>query len=387
MKNNYQIRQYGFTGTQFIEVRGASFCYEDLYEIVGKDQFMSTFGFKMGTDTSSRFGQSITGVISYDKDELNLLKRCNKEGTELGDRKVKIDSPMRELTIAQREDLKYGGISAAYIEYVSFIPYREAVEHHESGEKKVPNIIYIPYKDIPKVDYDILYQNHIASKINSKTELIPYEVEKFIGITLGINEGHIDSRLLKHLGYDVEKVQACPNIWYNLYKTKERRKKISEKERSKLADLEFIRGSENIIRLFNEIKKSGVNSEELSKSQPVFATIMSSISKFEPKILLYGKKQIFLDIDSYLHIVLRHVKKLQIGHFKNKSPFPYKFEDLENLVVKVLGKIKDEIKRQFDEKPGKDFKRVGKMSVLFNGDYYCLQIDGEGRLITLYVAG
>ena len=95
--------------------------------------------------------------------------------------------------------------------------------------------------------------------------------------------------------------------------------------------------------------------------------------------------QIFWDIDSYLHIVMRHVKQLQIGRFKNKSPFPYKFEDLQNLIEKVLGKIEDEIKRHFDEKPGKEFKRVGKMSVLFNCDYYCLQIDSEGRLVNLYV--
>ena len=82
---------------------------------------------------------------------------------------------MPELTIAQREDLKHGGLLAKDIDYISFSPYRSAEERHESGEKKVPNIIYIPYEGDPKVDYDILYQNYIVSKINSKTELIPYE--------------------------------------------------------------------------------------------------------------------------------------------------------------------------------------------------------------------
>jgi hypothetical protein len=387
MKNRYEIRKYPFSGTSFIEVRGPSFSCEDLYEIVGKDQYMSTFRFKTGTDASSKFGQSVTGIIFYDKDELEVFRRLNTEETELGDRRVKIDSPTRELTVSQHEDLKYGGVLASDIEYISFIPYKSDEERHETGEKKVPNIIYIPYKADPKVDYDILYQNYIASKINSKTELIPYEKEKFIGITLGINDGHIDSRLLDYLGFDVEKVQASNNIWYHIYKTKERRKKISEEEKLKLADLEFIRRSEHFIKLFNEIKKGGVNSEELSRSGPVFETIMSSISNFEPSILLYGKKQIFWDVDSYLHIVLRHVKQLQVGHFKTKTPFPYKFEDLKNLIEKVLGTIEGEIKRHFEEKPGKAFKRVGKMSVLFNRDYYCLQIDEEGRLVTLYVNG
>ena len=112
---------------------------------------------------------------------------------------------------------------------------------------------------------------------------------------------------------------------------------------------------------------------------------MSSLSEFEPSILLYGKRQIFWDVASYLHIVLRHVRQLQIGHFKHKTPFPYKCEDVQNLIEKVLGTIEGEIKRHFEEKLGRDFKKVGRMSVLFNGDYYCLQIDKDGRLVTLYV--
>ena len=346
---------------------------------------MSTFTFKPGTEASIKFGQTVTGIIFYDKDELAVFRRFNEEGPGLEYGRVKIDSPTRELTISQREDLKYGGVLAADIEYISFIPYKETVEHHESGEKKVPNIIYIPYKAEPKVDYDILYQNYIASKINSKTGLIQYEAEKFIGITLGINDGHIDSRLLEHLDYDLETVQTCTNIWYHFYKAKERRNIISDEERSKLKDLEINRKLENITKLFKEIGKSGVNSEELSKMLTTFETIKSAISNFEPSILLHGKTQIFWDIDSYLHIVLRHVKQLQLGHFKTKSPFPYKFEDLQILIEKVIGRVEDEIKRHFDEKPAKEFKRVGKMSVLFNGDYYCVQIDGNGRLANLYI--
>ena len=386
MKNRYDITKYALPGTSFIEVKGASFSREDLYEMVGKEQYMSTFTFKPGTEASIKFGPTVTGIICYDKDEISLFRRLDKEvSVILEDGRVRIESPMRELTISQREDLKYGGVSAIDIEHISFIPYKEKVEHHESGEKKVPNIIYIPYKDDPQVDYDILYQNYIASKINSGVVLIQYEIEKFIGITLGINDGHIDSRLLKYLGYDIEKVRSCENIWYHIYKAKERRKTISEEEKSKLKDLEFIRKVEVVKRLFSELAKSGVNSDELSKRIEVFEIITSSIRDFEPSILLHGKKQIFWDIDSYLHIILRHVKQLQLGNYKTKSPFPYKFEDLQILIEQVLGRVEEEIERHFRERPAKAFKRVGRMSVLFNGDYYCIQIDGNGRLENFYI--
>ena len=142
-----------------------------------------------------------------------------------------------------------------------------------------------------------------------------------------------------------------------------------------------------MIKFLGEIKKSGVSSKGLLGNEPVIRTILSSLSRFEPDILLYGKKQVYWDIDSYLHITMRHVKQLQLGHFKDRTPFPYRFEDLETLIHQVLGTIEHEIERHFSEKPGKNFLRLGKMSVFFNGDYYCLQINKEGRLVTLYVNG
>ena len=52
MKNRYDISKYPLPGTSFIEVKGASFSCEDLYEMVGKEQYVSTFTFKPGTEAS-----------------------------------------------------------------------------------------------------------------------------------------------------------------------------------------------------------------------------------------------------------------------------------------------------------------------------------------------
>jgi len=387
MKNKYEIKEYCLGEIRSIEVWGDSFCHEDLYELIGKNRFMSTFVFRPGTEARSKYGESVTGVIFYAKDEVDVLKGLNQEPAVAPEGFLKIHSPMPALTQAQREELKYGGIPVTDIHYISFLPYTRDEGRYESGQKVVPNIIEIPYEDDGRVDYDNLYQHYVASKINSKTELIPHEKEKLIGITLGINDGHIDSRLLNHLGFELEEVRNNLNIWYHRYKTRERRGIISEEEKTKLSDLEFIRWSGTMIKFLGEVKKSGVSSKELLKNKPAIKTILSSLSRFEQNILLHGKKQVYWDIDSYLHITMRHVKQLQLGHFKDRTPFPYSFEDLEALIDQVLGTIEDEIKRHFREKPGKNFLRLGKMSVFFNGDYYCLQIDKGGRLVTLYVSG
>jgi hypothetical protein len=384
MKNKYEIICY--KEIPFVEVFGEIFNYSDLYELIGKDNYMATFIFKENSKALKQYGKNVTGIIFYSKNEFNDLKDNDGSIIKNEPDKFYIDSPFYEMGQKKREELKYyEGILVSDIKSISFRSVKRKNKYHDSGEKIVPNVIYIPYEDDKRTDVDILYQNYIASKLNSGTELIQYEKEKFIGITLGINNGRIDSRILTHLGFNIESVKICSNIWYFIYKTKERRKTITDEEKIKLNDLIFIRLGKNIEKLFHEIKRSGVKMGELSKSSQPLLTVIQALENFEPSILLYGRKQIYWDIDSYIHIVLRHIKQLQIGNFKNKSSFPYKFEDLEILIEQVLRKIEDEVKRHFDERPGIDFKRVGKMSVLFNNDYYCIQIDKEGRLITMYL--
>jgi hypothetical protein len=385
MKNKYEIETSDLEGIPFVKVWGADFCQEDLYELIGRNQFMATFMFKPATDAWNRFGQAVTGLIFYAKDETEAYEKLHKEGEKPEEARIKIDCPMSNLTQAQREDLKYGGLLVTDIANISFICYRKDEGSYETGEKVVPNVINIPFEADPTLDCDLLYQGYIVSKINSKTELIPFEKEKFIGITLGINNGHIDSRILYSLGYDLEAIRNSSNIWYYAYKTKERKNQISEEEQSRLSEIKATRFLQNTIKLYDEIKKSGVNSKGLSRNNSVFKMIMSSLGDFEPSVLLHGKKQVFWDADSYLHIVLRHVKQHQVGHFKSKTAFPYRFEDLQVLIEQVLGRVENEIKKHFEETPEKDFVRHGRMSVLFNGDYYCLSIDKKGRLLTLYI--
>ena len=43
MRNNYQIVDYSELGSPTVKVKGEFFHYQDLYELVGKNQFMTTF--------------------------------------------------------------------------------------------------------------------------------------------------------------------------------------------------------------------------------------------------------------------------------------------------------------------------------------------------------
>jgi hypothetical protein len=118
-----------------------------------------------------------------------------------------------------------------------------------------------------------------------------------------------------------------------------------------------------------------------------FRKIAHEAKSFTPSILMHGKKQIYWDIESYLHIVMRHVREYQLGDFKRKTPFPYKAEDLETLIEKILKSVEDEIKVHFSDHPSTEFYRCGNMGIEFNGDHYHLRIDTKGRLVQFHAVG
>lgn len=149
MKNDYKIIDFSVVGLPFVEAYGDIFSYKDLYELVGRQQFMTTFNFKTGTEAHTKFGENVTGVIYYDYKILSKLRENSfEDDSEFTE--IKISSPTPSLSVENVSDLKYGGIKISDIDFISFLSYRVEAEMHSTGEKKVPNIVEVP------VDCDLL---------------------------------------------------------------------------------------------------------------------------------------------------------------------------------------------------------------------------------------
>jgi hypothetical protein len=149
---------------------------------------------------------------------------------------------MREFPGELKRSLAQPGIPLADITCIQFLPIDRPVAYHESGEKKIPNVIEIPYEHDPRLDVDRLTQDYLVRKNNDGVELAPFERAQLLGITLALNDGHIDSRILRHFGYEVEEARISPEIWYYRLTTKERQgKELTPQEHAQLDDLKAIR--------------------------------------------------------------------------------------------------------------------------------------------------
>ena len=385
MRNHYRIVTYDVPGLSYIDVSGDQFHYQDLYEIVGRNHFMTTFQLKVDSESYVEFGPTVLGVIYYDSKGLKAIESALVNGIEIAKTKVRINSVDRDNSLQQKSDLKYRGFKVADIEHISFLPYKKEAEKYETGEKKVPDIIEIEV-DCSNMDVDMLNQNYLASKINSGTQLIQYEKEQFIGITLAFNDGHIDSRILKHLGFDEHKLKDNLYVWNQLYQVKERRGQLNELDEKNYREIKGILSLEKISKVVKELALSGINSYEFELKNNILGEIFESVKAFSPSILLHGKKQVYWNVDSYIHIALRHVKNYQVGNHQHKTPFPYKANDLKYLIEKVLQQVEDELEHHLSQESGDDFTRHGQMAIFYNGDYYHLRINAEGRLTQFHVA-
>lgn len=388
MHNFYEIVDLSDLGLPFKEVHGDSFHYLDLYELVGNQQFMTTFNFRDGSEASGQYGESVTGVIYYDSETLQKLKSAISDDIDLT--KLRIDTPdaVNDLSEENRQSLKYeyGGIKVADIQYISFLSYQRETERHDTGEKKIPNVIEIPV-DCDGIDPDVLCHSYLVKKNNDEVELIQFEKEQLIGITLAIRDGIINSRILNHFGFDKDSAASNMNIRYHWYKVKERRGTLSEDQKKQLSEIQNIRDMDGIIALGKELIACGVNEQELVGRTDTLQELANSVTSFKPSILLHGKKQVYWDLDSYVHIVMRHVKDYQLGKYKEKTPFPYKVEDLKMLIEKVLGRIENEYKLHASQKPNSVFLRQGTRAVAFNGDHYDVRISSDGRLMQFNARG
>jgi hypothetical protein len=387
MRNVYEITHIETIEPNVIEVRGHAFCVEDLFEFVGRDDFVCEFVFRSNSATVKTYAPRLMGIVLYSSAERAALARG--DGSSLVDSdKVRLKCLMPTLDQSQLAELKYGGIPILDIQAISFIPFRLSAEVNEDGTKEVPGIVHVEMPNLDGMNVDTFFMNLAIMKNNAGDGLIQYERERLIGTILGIRGGRIDSRILEHFGFDAQQASANREISYHTLRTRQRRRTLEPSQEERLKDIHALRQIERAVSLLKEIERSGVTVASAEDSRSAIAAISESIKDFEPHVFINGKTPIYWDLDGYLHIAMRHVKEMQLGSFKSKTPFPYRADDLKTLIDKVLGQIEEEIRAHFSTPlPASDFRRNGRMAVYFNGDYYTVRIDPQGRLVTIYVCG
>lgn len=386
MINQYRIFSLLDFGLPGVEVHGEKYHALDIYELIGKQQYSTTFTFKEGSQACDEYGREITGFASYDPKTKVMLESCSETGNTPEIENLRIAVTLPALSVSQKHRLRYVGVSISDLESFCFLQYKRDIEVHPSGEKRIPNIIEIE-ADLSDIDPDTLLINFLSSKLRRGVKLIDFERDQLVGLLLAADNFCISPSLLEALALTIEDVKENHAVWRHAYLSLARKRKITPERESAFNEMKLLDALERVAALSREISNSNIPTSLLQEKSEIIRSICKQVAEFRPSILLHGKQQVYWDLQSYLHISLRHVKDFQIGAFRQKTPFVYKATDLSSLIEKVIRCVEDDIRSYLSSNPDKPFKRHGKMAIEFNGDYYHLLIEPSGRLAQFHMVG
>ena len=365
---------------------GMNLSYEEIYSMYGQYDTFVSLEFKYVSEAYEKFGESLMGTFKYTLEQReNLEKVLNSKKIPRSSKRIIFEpSTLHDkLTEEQKTYLDKIGIKNVDICCVSSYNRPRQNIFVQKGKKEIPNQMEI------KIDWSIkdaylvtlgLYKTRL-----SKGEILTnIETNDYYALLLYFDQETITEEENKFI-FNEQTKEINPIIREKYLDIKwSVEGKLSDEENEEITKLWHLQWDNNKNLLRREIQRSGNILEKLSLELQAKLIVMSC--SFKDEVLLpYIKPAIWWNTERFLHIFIRHFADLQPdGNFKNKTAFQYEYKDIRRVICIVIESVKEEIEEWFKNNPNKTFKRIGKQAVYYNGNYYRVDIDPSGKLLTFH---
>lgn len=360
-----------------------NYTIEEIYCLVGKEDKTAGLTFKYKSEAFEKYGSFITVVFIYtqyereEMDNLIQIEPFSKDG------RVKAKYLGTDLTPEKVELLLTEGIYSGDIAEILYFNTPSKNTFH-SKEKRELNKIEIPMRTQPKGrDLDWMY-GFSKKLISEDVGLCPKERSFYLAGKL-YYEPEILTKEEREEIFNDEIIDE--QVEWELLQMKYIREEISDEDKKRLAELYGKKKRESIAILDSYLKQAGSSLKKLSTDNiDQAAELFMKVMQFkERRLNVMGKNPIYIDLDSYLHIYMRHVEEFQVNkHFEHKDNFQWNENDVFNVIGHVVEYIDKEYQQFKDEKPSQRFSKYGKQSIYFEGDYYTFHIEPNGRISTFH---
>lgn len=357
---------------------------EEVYSLVGRQDKTATVIFKTDSEAFKLYGPHVTVVFLYTQYEREELDKR----IETTDSKTSATIKVRHLTSQLDGDkirqIENDGINTDDIASILYFKHDTKNTFH-SKEKRTITKIEVPIHIQPKGrDLDWMY-GFSKRIVDSGTGLSPKERQFYLAGKYYYEPDALTSEELSEIFDDKQNMEV--GIEFEYLKMKYKREEANDNDKKRLVQLFRKKDNADMDLLDKYLKETGSSLSKLAKEDLDSATkLLVRISSYQEKhINIVGKKAIYLDVDRYLHVHMRHVEEMKINkQFAHKSNFQWNEEDVLMVIEKVIEKIGDEIQEFFEKNPGKRYSRYSRKSVYFEGDYYTLHIEPTGAISTFH---
>lgn len=355
---------------------------EQIYRTVGRDDKTAAISLQYGSDSYKQYGSFMTVVFDYTQGERQMLDELiETESNTSGF--IKAQYLGSELSEDKIKSLKEDGInSEEIIEIQNFISSTENTYH--SNEKRTIKKIEIPIRQLPKGgDLDWMY-GFKKKLVEENIGLCPRERNFYLAAKYYYEPSKLTEEELEEIS--IEGVLK-EEIEWEFLGIKYIREDISDEEKIRAAELLGFRKRNWLNTLDKYLQQAGSGIGKFSKENiEQAAELYDKVVRFkERRLNVVGPVPIYINIDSYLHIYMRHVEEFKVNkHFEHKDNFQWNEEDVLTVMEHVIQASNDEIQAHFELQPDKWYRKYGSQSAYFEGDYYSFHIAPKGRVSTFH---
>ncbi|MPM00721.1 hypothetical protein SDC9_46951 [bioreactor metagenome] len=365
-----------------VEYKQLDYSIEDIYSHVGIYDKVVCINFKRESDAYKKYGSYIIGVFVYTQREREALdKKIKNKQKSFG--VIKVEYIGNELSQQLVDELRNEGVNSTEISSIYCTRDKKTNTFH-SQVTRVVNPINIQMDKEPNGgDYDWIYGFN-KSLISQGIGFSPEEYDFYLALKLFYEP---DSLSKEENEYILNDGILKESIEYKHLRIKYYKKNIDKKGFERYITLEHKR-KKHLHGVFNHfLIQSGSSIKKILSTNPdQAAVIFDKIVQFqETRLNSDGKIPIYLNLDRYLHVYMRHVKEMKINdQFKNKDNFQWVEDNISFVMGSIINRINDEIQAHFETNPNTRFSKYGEESLYFEGDYYTIHIEPNGCISTFH---
>ena len=362
------------------------FSYEEIYSMYGQYDTFVSLEFKFGNEAYEKLGESLMGTFKYTlKQREDLEKILSSKKTPHSSKRITFEpSPLHDkLTEEQKTYLDKIGIKNADICCINSYNKPRQNTFVQKGKKEIPNQMEIKVNWNAKNTY-LIALGLYKTRLRKGKILTDIEKNDYYALRLYFEKDTITGEENTFI-FNEQTKEIKPIIREKYLDIKWGMEgKLSEEEEKDIKRLWHLQWDYNRNLLKQEIQRSGSTLKTLPLELKMKLIVMSCYFKDEV-LLPYIKPAIWWNIERFLHIFIRHFADLQPdGSFKNKTVFQYKYKNIRRVICNVIESVEKEVEEWFEDNPNKTFKRIGNQAIYYNGNYYRVDIEPSGRLLTFH---
>lgn len=361
---------------------------ENIYCTVGKDDKVAALTLKPDSESYEKYGSEPTVVFQYTQRERELMDKQLLDNTVThGKMRAKVLGYGLPFDLPESQEMEFIEINSQDIECIYSLPLNLNFNTFHSEEKRKINKLRIEIDSMPNGgDWD-WYYGFEKKRVEEKGIILsPEEQYRYLALKLFYERSALteeekanifvaENNLNEYVGFHYLKILDDKGI------------KANEKVIEKLAELFYKRMYEKHKLLDKYLSQAGSSFKKLIKEDPnMLNTLFTKLLKFRQKRLnVLGRYPIYMDEDSYLHILTRHVEDYKFNnHFEEKDNFQWEEEDVMVVIEKVIEEIDEDYQVFRSQRPTTQYSRYNDKSVYFEGDYYTFHIEPSGRIATFH---